>query len=124
VAGVSKLPGSDAQGYLLTNVRSPNYVVAFDGSPSRKFEPANSEETILVNDSTTNEPEQEPVLDFRKFDALPAKTPEKYSSSPIELLDSITPLEENVSRNEQSTPQTLRSGSTLQQGPVQLLLPE
>lgn len=128
VAGVSKLPGSDPQGYLLSNVRSPNYVVAFDGSPSRKFAPEHSEETTLVKEESAKDQEQEPIVDYRKFDALPARTPEKVLNSPIEFLNIITPSsessEDDPTGTEQSPSQTLRTGTTIQQGPVQLLLPE
>ena len=123
VAGVNALPGSDRQGYLLTNVRSPNYMVAFDGSPSRKFAPENSEETFLVNDDSHVPDEGESDSDFRKFNALPAKTPEKRTSPPIEFLNSIAPLPDS-SQYQRFAEQKPITGTTVKQGPVQLLLPE
>jgi hypothetical protein len=126
VAGISELPGTERQGYLLANVRSPNYLVAFDGTPTRKYEPGNPDGNFLAKERPRARPQ--PVPDYRKFDALPARTGPTPDTNPL-TNDASNPL---VERRDAAIPDEaapaqqgfFSPGTTSSQGPIQLMLPE
>jgi hypothetical protein len=109
LAGLRQTSGSQPNRYVLTGIRSPEYLVAFDGRPTQTFDRqlATPEESDEDDTAVT---QQEPPEDYRQYSAATASQSEP-------------PKVRFTDVNEQK-PKDDSQKETIPQGPVRLLLPE